>query len=80
MKAFTRNDRKLINHVKQHSGKDDTQAIAYLDRYCGNWRGAPLPKARRAKSLGMAKVEPCFLKNKRIRVNPFILRIINYLL
>jgi len=47
----TRNDKALIKHVMLHGRKSESEAIAYLDRYCGNWRGTPKPKARRIKSI-----------------------------
>ncbi|MDA0148834.1 hypothetical protein [Vibrio sp. LaRot3] len=57
MTEFTRKDRELINHVKQFGGKSESEAIAYLDRYCGNWQGTPLPKAKRLKPLGSGETE-----------------------
>lgn len=57
MTKLTRKDRELINHVKEFGRKSEEEAIAYLDQYCGNWRGTPLPKARRVKSLGSGEVE-----------------------
>ena len=50
--SFTKADRKLIDHVKRFGGKTEEEAIIYLDRYCGNWLGTPIPKARRLKQLG----------------------------
>lgn len=57
MTEFTRKDRSLINHVKLHGGKSEDEAIAYLNRYCGDWKGTPLPRAKRIKSLGTGEVE-----------------------
>ncbi|MGR5271332.1 hypothetical protein ACPV4S_05840 [Vibrio alginolyticus] len=57
MNGFTRQDKALIKHVRTHSRKTEQEAIAYLDRHCGDWRGTPLPKAKRIKSLGTGEVE-----------------------
>lgn len=57
MSVLTRQDKALIKHVMQHSPKNEAQAIAYLDKHCGNWRGTPVPKARRLKLLGTGDME-----------------------
>lgn len=57
MIEYTRKDKALIKHVKLHGRKSEEEAIAYLDRHCGDWKGTPLPKARRLKSLGTGEAE-----------------------
>ncbi|SIO94814.1 MULTISPECIES: hypothetical protein [Vibrio] len=50
MTDFTRQDKQLIKHVMQFGGKSKEAAIEYLNHYCGNWQGTPLPKAKRIQS------------------------------
>ncbi len=57
MSNLNRKAKDLIKHVRTHGSKTEEEAIAYLDRYCGDWRNTPLPRAKRIKSLGTGEVE-----------------------
>jgi hypothetical protein len=57
MIELTRKDKALVNHVKQFGRKTEAEAIAFCDQHCGDWRGTPLPKAKRIKSISSGDKE-----------------------
>lgn len=59
MKSTTKVKRPcdLIEHIMVHRPCDQVEAEAWADRYCGDWRNTPLPKAKRIKSISSDEKE-----------------------
>jgi hypothetical protein len=57
MATLSRNDKELIRHVMWFGKKTEQEAIEFCDQHCGDWRGTPLPKAKRLKSIASSEKE-----------------------
>lgn len=47
----TKRPNKLIKHIMIHRKCDQSEAEAWADKHCGDWRNTPLPKAKRIHSI-----------------------------
>ncbi|MDU9591566.1 hypothetical protein F7Y47_09655 [Vibrio sp. 1-2-3a] len=48
---------KLIKYIMAHRRCSQDEAEAWADRYCGDWRNTPLPRAKRIESISRNEKE-----------------------
>lgn len=57
MKTRKKPPSKLIKQIMLHRRCDQDEAETWADRYCGDWRNTPLPRAKRIKSISSNEKE-----------------------